>query len=128
MYEAEKKYYSLQLDLKTNSGKQIWHNLNSAVSMSKIKNKVNIPKLTVNDSEVINTKEICNVLNDYFVVLDLHLVKRSIVALLTTCSIVLLQLKIVCIVTQYKLKKLSRLSLNFRLINLQVLIILDLNY
>ena len=128
MYEAEKKYYSLQLDLKTNSGKQIWHNLNSAVSMSKIKNKVNIPKLTVNDSEVINTKEICNVLNDYFVVLDLHLVKRSIVALLTTCSIVLLQLKIACIVTQYKLKKLSRLSLNFRLINLQVLIILDLNY
>jgi len=128
LYEAEKKYYSLQLDLKTNSGKQIWHNLNSAVSMSKIKNKVNIPKLTVNDSEVINTKEICNVLNDYFVVLDLHLVKRSIVALLTTCSIVLLQLKIVCIVTQYKLKKLSRLSLNFRLINLQVLIILDLNY
>ena len=45
--------------------------------MSKIKNKVNIPKLTVNDSEVTNTKEICNILNDYFVVLDLHLDKRS---------------------------------------------------
>ena len=66
MYEAEKNYYSLQFDLKTNSVKQIWHNLNSAVSMSKIKNKVNIPKLTVNDSEVTNTKESCNILNNYF--------------------------------------------------------------
>jgi len=60
LYEAEKNYYSLQFDLKTNSVKHIWRNLNSVVSMYKIKNKVNIPKLTVNDSEVTNTKEICN--------------------------------------------------------------------
>ena len=60
LYEAEKNYYTLQFDLKTNSVKPIWRNLNSVVSMSKIKNKVNIPKLTVNDSEVTNTKEICN--------------------------------------------------------------------
>ena len=58
--KLKKNYYSLQFDLKTNSVKQIWRNLNSVVSMSKIKNKVNIPKLTVNDSEVTNTKEICN--------------------------------------------------------------------
>ena len=73
MYEAEKNYCSLQFDLKTNSVKQIWRNLNSVVSMSKIKNKVNIPKLTVNDSEVTNTKEICNILNDYFCSIGLTL-------------------------------------------------------
>ena len=121
MYEAEKNYYILHFDLKTNSVKQIWRNLNSVVSISKIKNKVNIPKLTVNDFEVTNTKEICNILNDYFCSIGLTLGQKI-------NSIVLLQLKIVCIVTRYKLKKLSRLSLNLRLINLQVLIILDLSY
>jgi len=32
--------------------------------MCKLINKVVIPKLTINDSEVTNTKEICNILND----------------------------------------------------------------
>jgi len=68
LYEAEKNYYSLQFDLKTNSV-----NLNSVVSMSKVKNKVDIPKLTINDSEVTNTKEISNILNDYFCSIGLTL-------------------------------------------------------
>jgi len=71
--KLKKNYYSLQFDLKTNSVKQIRRNLNSVVSMSKVKNKVDIPKLTINDSEVTNTKEISNILNDYFCSIGLTL-------------------------------------------------------
>jgi len=42
--EAEANHYQLQFDLKSNSIKQIWYNLNSVTSLSK-KNKVSIPKL-----------------------------------------------------------------------------------
>jgi len=41
---AEANHYQLQFDLKSNSIKQIWYNLNSVTSLSK-KNKVSIPKL-----------------------------------------------------------------------------------
>jgi len=63
--EAEANYYQSQFDFKSNLIKQIWYNLNSVTSLSK-KNKVSIPKLTVDGSNITNPKLICNTLNSYY--------------------------------------------------------------
>ena len=64
--EAENKYYRELFDTKCNSIKQLWFNLNRTFSLSKTKNNINIPKLSVNNVDITNPKLICNSLNNYF--------------------------------------------------------------
>jgi len=64
--EAEKNYYSSQFDLKSNSVKQIWRNLNAVASFTKQKSQVHIRKLTKNGIDITSPKQICNTLNEYF--------------------------------------------------------------
>ena len=66
LHEAEQNYYCQQFDIKTNSVRQIWRNLNCLASFSKTIQKICIPKLTVNGAYVTDQKDICDVLNDYF--------------------------------------------------------------
>ena len=68
--EAENKYYRELFDTKCNSIKQLWFNLNRTFSLSKTKNNINIPKLSVNNVDITNPKLICISLNNYFCAVD----------------------------------------------------------
>ena len=74
--EAENKFYRELFDTKCNSIKQLWSNLNRTFSLSKTKNKINIPKLSVNNIDITNPKEICNSFNDYFCAVGSNLASK----------------------------------------------------
>jgi len=56
--------------------KQIWRNLNSAVTFKKTLYQVFIPKLTINGTDITSPKQICDVLNDYFCNIGFTLAKN----------------------------------------------------
>jgi len=64
--EAEQNYYYQQIDLKSNSIKQVWSNLNDIASLSKIKRKTCISSILVDGFEYTSPKDISNCLNNYF--------------------------------------------------------------
>jgi len=64
--EAEQNYYYEQFDLKSNSIKQVWSNLNDIASLSKIKRKTCISSILVDGVECTSPKDISNCLNNYF--------------------------------------------------------------
>ena len=64
--EAENKFYRERFDTKSNSIKQLWSNLNRTFSLFKTKNNINIPKLSINNVDITNPKQICNSFNGYF--------------------------------------------------------------
>ena len=64
--ETENKFYRECFDTKCNSIKQLWFNLNSTFSLSKTKNNINIPKLSISNVDITNPKQICDSFNSYF--------------------------------------------------------------
>jgi len=51
---------------KTNSVKQLWHNLNTVCAFKKRKSTANVAKLIINNMEVTDTTDISNNFNAYF--------------------------------------------------------------
>jgi len=74
--EAENKFYRELFDTKCNSIKQLWSNLNRTFSLSKSKNNINIPKLSINNVDVTDPKQICNSLNSYFCAVGSNLASK----------------------------------------------------
>jgi len=64
--EDEQNYYYQQFDLKSNSMKQVWSNLNDIASLSKIKGKTCISSILADGVEYTTPKDISNCLNNYF--------------------------------------------------------------
>ena len=52
--EAENMFYRELFDTKCNSIKQLWSNLNRTFSLSKSKNNINIPKLSINNVDAVS--------------------------------------------------------------------------
>ena len=72
---AELVYYKELFDLKTNSAKKLWSNLNKVCSFKKSKSSMStIQKLIINNTEIIDNREICNELNKYFATVGMNLV------------------------------------------------------
>jgi len=65
-YKAEQKFYHDKFNSKCKNIKQLWSNLNNLFSFSKPKNNSPISKLTINNTDYTNTKDICNELNSYY--------------------------------------------------------------
>jgi hypothetical protein len=65
---AEKSYYQQMFDAKSNSVKQLWHNLNEVCSFKRKASykSCNIPKLINNNKVFTKPADICNELNQYF--------------------------------------------------------------
>jgi hypothetical protein len=59
--EAERLYYKELFDIKTNSIKKLWSNLNMVCNFKMKKSKSAIQKLRINNVIVTDKKEICNV-------------------------------------------------------------------
>jgi len=58
--EAENKLYRELFDTKCNCIKQLWSNLNRTFSLFKSKNNINILKLSINNVDITDPKQICN--------------------------------------------------------------------
>jgi hypothetical protein len=65
--EAESLYYKQLFDIKTNSIKRLWSNLNMVCNFKMNKSKSTIYKLRTNSEIVTDKNDICNVFNQYFV-------------------------------------------------------------
>ena len=73
--EAEIRHYKDLFDVKANTLKNLWLNLNKVCSFKKSKNNsTNIQKLVINNKEVTEKHEICNELNKYFATVGENLV------------------------------------------------------
>ncbi len=61
-------YYNLIFNSKVNSIKQVWNEINKLGTISKKRknNTSSIPKLNVDGAEITNSKQICEVFNEYF--------------------------------------------------------------
>jgi len=53
-------------DIRNNSVKKLWNNLNIVCSFKHRKSKINISNLVINGCKTKDNLEICNGLNDYF--------------------------------------------------------------
>jgi hypothetical protein len=75
--EAEKSYYQDMFDAKTNTVKQLWHNLNEVCSFeSKAHKTCNIPRLKNNNQIYTKPEDVCNELNSYFSTIGENLVNE----------------------------------------------------
>ena len=63
---AQAAYYKEKFDLRMNTTKQLWSNLNQISSLCKTKTKTKIDKLTYNGNVLTEPSDICNALNNYF--------------------------------------------------------------
>jgi hypothetical protein len=63
--EAESLYYKELFDIKTNSIKRLWSNLNMVCNFKMKKSKSTINKLRTNSEIVTDKNDICNVFNQY---------------------------------------------------------------
>ena len=64
--EARTAYYREKFDTRTNTVKQLWTNLNKISSLGKTRTATTIDKLTFNNKDITDPKDICNELNKYF--------------------------------------------------------------
>jgi len=73
--EAEVLHYKELFDVKANSIKNLWSNLNKVCSFKKSKNTLSgIQKLVINNKEITEKQDICNELNKYFATIGENLV------------------------------------------------------
>ena len=63
---AQPAFYTEKFDIRINTTKQLWNNLNKIAALSKMQNSTGITKITYNNEDIIEPKEICNGLNEYF--------------------------------------------------------------
>ena len=64
--EAQDNHYREMFDIRNNSVKKLWNNLNIVCSFKHHKSKINISNLVINGCKTNDNLEICNGLNDYF--------------------------------------------------------------
>ena len=75
--EAEVAHYKELFDVKTNSAKTLWSNLNNVCSFKKSKSSSNnVQKLLINNTELTDNHDICNELNKYFATVGENLVNK----------------------------------------------------
>ena len=65
-HAAQVAYYRELFDTRTNTIKQLWTNLNKISSLSAVKTKTIINKLSHNGTDFTEPRDICNTINDYF--------------------------------------------------------------
>ena len=63
---AQTAFYKEKFDMRINTTKQLWANLNQISSLCKIKIGTSISKLKYNNQDLTETPDICSALNDYF--------------------------------------------------------------
>jgi hypothetical protein len=73
---AESLYYKELFDIKSNSVKKLWSNLNEVSSFKNKTLKPNISKLVVNNCSFTHPVDICNELNSYFSTVGEKLVNK----------------------------------------------------
>ena len=64
--DAEAPYYRDQFDIRTNTMKQLWQNLNAIFSNKRGKTQTIISCLKLGDKHVTNTNDVCNGLNSFY--------------------------------------------------------------
>jgi len=62
-------YYKEKFDIRINTTKQLWINLNKVSSLSKNKTTTFINKMSFQNEDISEPSEICNKLNNTFVLL-----------------------------------------------------------
>ena len=63
---AQMMYYKEKFDIRINTAKQLWINLNKVSSLSKNKTTTFISKMSFENEDISEPSEICNKLNNYF--------------------------------------------------------------
>jgi len=73
----EAEYYNAIFNTKVNSIKQVWNEINKLGTISKKRknNTFSVPKLNVEGTEITNSKQICELFNEYFADIAGNLVK-----------------------------------------------------
>ena len=70
--QAKEQYFQELFDIKRNSIKQLWKNLNSVSSIQHKRDSCPILKLLVNNRCITDKKDICNSFNNYFATIGCH--------------------------------------------------------
>ena len=72
---AQMTYYKDKFDIRINTTKQLWINLNKVCSLNKNKTTTCINKMIFDNKEISEPSEICNKLNNYFCSIGTNLVQ-----------------------------------------------------
>jgi len=72
---AQMTYYKDKFDIRINTTKQLWINLNKVCSFNKNKTTTSINKMSFDNKDITDPSEICNKLNNYFCSVGTNLVQ-----------------------------------------------------